>query len=276
MLDRVFATGQRATRVDLVHQVETLHGRSAEPVSAGSRWHCSPGYPVRRSDRVLSIAAFTASSSRTSTTSGKAFPPAASISSAAVKIVPSSLGCGSDVFAAMAMLAPSCAALSAIALADAREAPVTNSVLPFRTCLFLRNYRCRRVWCAKARSRLLLLMNAWNAAMVSGAVSRSAKNTDFLLHTLRQGGRVSLEEFPRQGHGLWRLCRNLLCAIQRRFIDTLRNNLVHETPGAPPFPPSAGCRDTGVRTRARVPSIAVREGSNRPRERARDRQTESG
>ncbi|MEO1112390.1 MAG: SDR family NAD(P)-dependent oxidoreductase, partial [Pseudomonadota bacterium] len=59
---------------------------------------------------------FTASSSRTSTTSGRAFPPAASISSAAVKIVPSSLGCGSAVLAAMAMLAPSCAALSAIAL----------------------------------------------------------------------------------------------------------------------------------------------------------------
>ena len=80
---------------------------------------------------VLSIAAFTASSSRTSTASGSALPPAFSISAAAVWMVPSSLGCGSTVLAAMATLAPSAAALSAIASPIPREPPVTKSVFPF-------------------------------------------------------------------------------------------------------------------------------------------------
>ena len=80
---------------------------------------------------VCSIAAFTAASSRTSTASGSARPPAFSISAAAVWMVPSSLGCGSTVLAAMAILAPSAAALSAIASPMPREPPVMNSVLPF-------------------------------------------------------------------------------------------------------------------------------------------------
>src|SRR6266478_3631097 len=56
---------------------------------------------------VRSIALLTWASSRTSTTSGSALPPALAISSAAVKIVPGSLGCGSAVLAATTMLAPS-------------------------------------------------------------------------------------------------------------------------------------------------------------------------
>src|SRR3984893_15543294 len=45
-------------------------------------------------------------------------------------MVPCSFGCGSAVFAAMAILAPSRAARSAIANPMPREAPVMNRVLP--------------------------------------------------------------------------------------------------------------------------------------------------
>jgi hypothetical protein len=79
---------------------------------------------------VFSIAARTASSSRTSTAIGSARPPACSISAAALWIVPSSLGCGVSVLAAMATLAPSRAARSAMARPMPRDAPVMNSVLP--------------------------------------------------------------------------------------------------------------------------------------------------
>src|SRR6516164_3806937 len=79
---------------------------------------------------VVSIAFLTAASSRTSTASGNALPPAFTISSAAVWIVPSSLGCGVSVLAAIVILAPSRAARSAIASPMPREAPVMNRVLP--------------------------------------------------------------------------------------------------------------------------------------------------
>ena len=45
---------------------------------------------------------------------GKASPPAFLISSAAVNMVPSNFGCGSMVFAAIAIFAPSFAAFKAI------------------------------------------------------------------------------------------------------------------------------------------------------------------
>ena len=50
----------------------------------------------------VSIAVFTAASSRTSTQSGSARPPAAAISAAAVWMVPGSFGCGVSLFAAIA------------------------------------------------------------------------------------------------------------------------------------------------------------------------------
>jgi hypothetical protein len=56
---------------------------------------------------VFATAACTCSSKRMSQAIGSALPPAASISLAAVKMVPSSLGWGSADLAAMAMLAPS-------------------------------------------------------------------------------------------------------------------------------------------------------------------------
>src|SRR5579864_3631646 len=77
----------------------------------------------------------TRASSRTSTISGRAFPPAASTSAAAVWMVPGSLGCGSVVFAAITTLAPSAAARRAMALPMPRLAPVMNRVLPLRSAM---------------------------------------------------------------------------------------------------------------------------------------------
>src|SRR5216684_410433 len=79
---------------------------------------------------VAATAASTCSSSRMSQTSGSAAPPAFSICLAAVWIVPGSLGCGWVVLAAIAILAPSRAARSAIALPMPRLAPVMNRVFP--------------------------------------------------------------------------------------------------------------------------------------------------
>src|SRR5215468_9260803 len=90
---------------------------------------------------VRSIAALTCASSRTSTTSGSALPPAATISSAAVKMVPGSLGCGVSVLAAMAILAPSRAARSAMASPMPREAPVMKSVRPVSDMIHSRQRR---------------------------------------------------------------------------------------------------------------------------------------
>src|SRR5258706_4556980 len=70
-----------------------------------------------------------------STASGRALPPAFSISSAAEKMVPGNLGWGSVVLAAMATLAPSAAARRAMALPMPREAPVMNKVLPFKSAI---------------------------------------------------------------------------------------------------------------------------------------------
>ena len=84
---------------------------------------------------VRSIPALTDSSSRTSTASGSALPPAFSISSAAVWMVPGSFGCGVSVLAAITILAPSRAARSAIASPMPRDAPVMKRVLPFNDML---------------------------------------------------------------------------------------------------------------------------------------------
>jgi len=73
--------------------------------------------PPKRST-VCSTTAATEFSSRTSPTIGSARTPAASISAAAVWIVPGSFGLGSAVLASRATLAPSRAARSAIARPD--------------------------------------------------------------------------------------------------------------------------------------------------------------
>src|SRR5215475_4025211 len=90
---------------------------------------------------VRSIASLTCASSRTSTVSGSGWPPALAISSAAVKMVPGNFGCGLSVLAAMAMLAPSRAARSAIASPMPREAPVMKRVLFLSDMGFFRKLR---------------------------------------------------------------------------------------------------------------------------------------
>jgi hypothetical protein len=67
-----------------------------------------------------------------SPTIGSASPPAASISSAAVKTVPGSFGWGSAVFAISATLAPSRAARTAIARPIPRLPPDMNMTRPSR------------------------------------------------------------------------------------------------------------------------------------------------
>src|SRR5580704_14601349 len=59
-------------------------------------------------------------------------------------MVPASFGCGAVVFAAMAILAPSRAARSAIASPMPRDAPVMNSVFPLSDMrpLFLAREKC--------------------------------------------------------------------------------------------------------------------------------------
>src|SRR5690606_38954567 len=79
---------------------------------------------------VFATAARTCSSSRMSHRSASARPPAASTAFAAVWMVPGSLGLGTSDLAAMATLAPSRAARSAIARPMPREPPVMKRVLP--------------------------------------------------------------------------------------------------------------------------------------------------
>src|SRR5437588_337249 len=72
-------------------------------------------------------------------------------------MVPSSFGCGVAVLAAMAMLAPSRAARSAIASPMPRDAPVMNSVLPLSDMGWSRSSRLRRWQRQFARGRQLVL-----------------------------------------------------------------------------------------------------------------------
>ncbi len=74
------------------------------------------------------IAASTCASSRMSVAIASAFPPARSTSSAAVWMVPGSLGLGSAVLPMTTMLAPSAAARIAMAWPMPRVAPVMKSV----------------------------------------------------------------------------------------------------------------------------------------------------
>jgi hypothetical protein len=94
---------------------------------------------------VFSIAAAICSSSRISHWIGRATPPAASISFAAVKMVPGSFGFGSAVFAAIATDAPSAAARRAIARPIPREPPVMKILLPLTPLQFLDQIYHRQV-----------------------------------------------------------------------------------------------------------------------------------
>ena len=78
---------------------------------------------------VLSMTFCTWSSNRISHCTASALPPAASISAAAVNIVPPSLAFSSTLLAAITILAPSLAKRSAIAFPMPRVAPVMRAVL---------------------------------------------------------------------------------------------------------------------------------------------------
>src|SRR6266702_3293433 len=94
--------------------------------------------PIIRSNRLMSVAWESVRLMALALLTQISMPPnsatvlstAALTSSAAVKMVPLSFGCGSAVFAAIATLAPSRAARSAIASPMPRLAPEINSVLP--------------------------------------------------------------------------------------------------------------------------------------------------
>ena len=112
------------------HDVADALGRSSLGIGllvTGAGLHLEG---LLRPSLAASIAVLTLSGSRTSTTMGRALPPAFSISSAAVKIVPGSFLCGSAVLAATTILAPSLAARSAMARPIPRLAPVMNRVFP--------------------------------------------------------------------------------------------------------------------------------------------------
>ena len=85
-----------------------------------------------KASTVAATAARTCSSLRISHFSASARPPAASTAAAALWMVPGNFGLGTADLAAIATLAPSRAAGSAIARPIPREAPVMNRVLPLK------------------------------------------------------------------------------------------------------------------------------------------------
>ena len=86
------------------------------------------------------MASLTLSSFLISQITGNASPPASTISSAAVYIVPGSLGCGSAVFAAIAIFAPSSAAFFTIARPIPLLPPDIKITLSFKLIFFSSNY----------------------------------------------------------------------------------------------------------------------------------------
>src|SRR5215207_1356177 len=128
-----------------------------------------------------STASSTDSASRMSPTIGNASPPASRISSAAVWIVPGSLGCGSSVLAISATLAPSWAARSAIANPTPRLPPDMKIVLPSKgtetlsvaTYLLLPSRESAKFTCKPRRDAGSLLFNlySWSPRRLAGGRS---------------------------------------------------------------------------------------------------------
>src|SRR5215475_1198042 len=171
---------------------------------------------------VLASARRTASSSRTSTVSASAFPPACSISAAAVWMVPGSLGCGVAVLAAIAMLAPSRAARSAMASPMPRDAPVMNRVLPASGMNDLRGAALRRPDSA-SRSTL-----AGEKLLERRTGFRRAKprpeDLGLLDGPLHDLGRRAVDQSPRYGDRFGRQCRDLPRRLHDLVLDLARRN----------------------------------------------------
>src|SRR6516165_1867891 len=171
---------------------------------------------------VRAIASATAASSRTSTSSGSARPPAFTMSSAAVWMVPGSLGCGVAVLAAMAMLAPSRAARSAMASPMPRDAPVMNRVLPASGMNDLRGAAWRRPDSA-SRSTL-----AGEKLLERRTGFRRAKprpeDLGLLDGPLHDLGRRAVDQSPRYGDGFGRQRRDLPRRLHDLVLDLARRN----------------------------------------------------
>ena len=119
-------------------------------------------------------------------------------------MVPASFGCGSAVFAAIAILAPSRAARSPIASPMPREAPVMNRVLPASDI---------------ARAHFLRARNAANAARASSDFRRSLKCIVFGIDLLGDIVKVAAHQLPRHRNGAGRQRRDFPRRLERSVID---------------------------------------------------------
>src|ERR1700722_6628930 len=118
-------------------------------------------------------------------------------------MVPASFGCGSAVFAAMAILAPSRAARSAIASPMPREAPVMNSVFPasdIAASLLARQKRGER------RARFVRLQTV-------------LEMHDFGIDLLDHSVKMAAQQPPRHCDGTGRKGCDLPRRLQRNGID---------------------------------------------------------
>src|SRR4029450_4047241 len=115
MRDGIFGDHEGAARIDLVHQIEALHiglGKLGE----------------RNRARVVDDDVERAEARRR--LADRALDRGLVAPAAGEEMLPSRWGCGVSVLAAIAILAPSRAARSAIASPMPREAPVMKRVLP--------------------------------------------------------------------------------------------------------------------------------------------------
>src|SRR5580658_7613906 len=118
-------------------------------------------------------------------------------------MVPCSFGCGSAVFAAIAILAPSCAARSAIASPLPREAPVMNRVFPASdiAASLLARQESRERGARFVRLQTVLEMHHLGIDLPDHSVKMAAQQP------------------PRHRDGASRECRDLACRLQRDGID---------------------------------------------------------
>src|SRR5690554_5276256 len=131
-------------------------------------------------------------------------------------MVPGSFGCGSAVLAAMAMLAPSRAARSAMARPMPRLAPVMNSVLPFKLATStprpLQFGEIGLPLFQEGRERLLRLRRG----------EALAENAGLFLDTLSQGARVATQQPAGKGKRLWWLRSQSRGSLARGRLQLIR------------------------------------------------------
>src|SRR5690606_14002518 len=131
-------------------------------------------------------------------------------------MVPGSFGCGSAVLAAMAMLAPSRAARSAMASPMPRLAPVMNSVLPFKLATSApRTLQFREIGLPlfqKSRECFLRLRRREALPETAG----------LFLDTLSQSARVATQQPAGKGKRLWWLRSQSRGRLARGRLQLIR------------------------------------------------------